>query len=92
MQNEPNSRRTRYPMIPSFQSDAYRAKRTQFPPGETPTIPLFHHSNPMPIVQNEANFALGVRKWARAGGLGPLPGPIMQNEANSPGGAAWDRA
>jgi len=35
------------------------AKRTQFPPGEIPhhsTIPLFQYSDPMPIVQNEANL------------------------------------
>jgi hypothetical protein len=38
---------------------AYRAKQSQFPPGKMShysSVLLFHHSNPMLIVQNEPNF------------------------------------
>jgi hypothetical protein len=70
------------------------------PAGEIPhrsTVLSFHHSKPMPIVQNEPNLAgrAGSRRakcakqsqtWAGWGIWGPARGkPIVQNEANFAG-------
>ena len=42
------------------------AKQTQFPVAGIPPIPLFHHSNPMPIVRNKPNFrATGGHRGSR---------------------------
>jgi hypothetical protein len=44
--------------------EAHRAKQTQSPADEIPydsTILSIHHSNPMPIVQNEANFGKSLK-------------------------------
>jgi hypothetical protein len=45
-----------------------RAKRTQSPAGrQAPTIPIFHHSSPMPFVQNKANLPQTGREDHRQG-------------------------
>jgi len=65
-----------------FGGGAYRAKRSQFPTAGIPhhsTILSFHHSNPMPIVRNEPNFARTDRN-----GRAPL-GSSVRNKANVPG-------
>ncbi len=73
------------------------AKQTQFPAAALPhhpTTPLFHHSNPMPMVRNEANFLRHrVGRGPGDGGVGRCTnkanlligtGTGVQNEAGLP--------
>ena len=77
------------------------AKRTQFRPSRPSTalhyssVPLFHHSNPLPIVRNKANWPSGRRRAGRPTHEEPRGNRAKRSQSARPGRVgrglgAWD--
>ena len=87
VQNEANLKRSFRFEVASVKWASPNIKPPRYP--DYSSIRPFHDSSCVAIVQNKANLAPGVRKWARSGRLG-APGRARLCETKPiPGGARW---